>query len=99
MLQSIDNQKESDWDQNAPVNYNYYGVGNTKIYIEKMCNFYSNLGLKTTVIRHSNVYGPNDKFDLDKSHVLGQLLRLKSQKEIRKLKFGGLERLREILFI
>jgi GDP-L-fucose synthase len=36
-----------------------------------MCNFYSNLGLKTTVIRHSNAYGKYDKFDLHRSHVLG----------------------------
>ena len=36
-----------------------------------MCEFYSKLGLKTTAIRHSNVFGPNDKFDLERSHVLG----------------------------
>ena len=36
-----------------------------------MCRFYSKLGLKTTVIRHSNAYGKYDKFDLFKSHVLG----------------------------
>ena len=40
-----------------------------------MCKFYSDLGMKTTVIRHTNVYGPNDKFDLEKSHVLGATLR------------------------
>ena len=35
------------------------------MYIEKMCEFYSRLGrTKHTVIRHSNVYGPYDKYDL-----------------------------------
>ena len=29
---------------------------------------------KYTVIRHSNIYGPHDKFDLDKSHVFGATL-------------------------
>lgn len=75
MLQSKENQKEIDWDENKSINKNYFGVGNTKVYIEKMCKFYSNLGLKTTVIRQSNVYGPNDKFDLEKSHVLSATIK------------------------
>ena len=37
-----------------------------------MCEFYSNLGkTKFTVVRHSNIYGPYDKFDLEKSHFHG----------------------------
>ena len=40
-----------------------------------MCEFYSSLGLKTTALRHSNVYGKYDKFDLLKSHVLGATIR------------------------
>ena len=75
MLQSKEFQSEQDWDPREEINKNYFGVGNTKVYIEKMCKFYSSLGLKTTVIRHSNVYGPNDKFDLEKSHVLGATIR------------------------
>lgn len=51
---------------------NYFGVGNTKLYIEKMCEFYSNISeTKYTAIRHSNIYGPHDKFDLEKSHIFG----------------------------
>lgn len=54
------------------VSEEYFGVGWTKVYIEKMCEFYSKLGrTKHTVIRHSNIYGPYDKFDLEKSHVFG----------------------------
>jgi len=50
----------------------YFGVGWTKVYIEKMCAFYAGLGkAKYTVIRHSNVYGPYDKYDLAHSHVFG----------------------------
>ncbi len=75
MLQSREFQSEEDWDPKEEINETYYGVGNTKIYIEKMCKFYSGLGLKTTVIRHSNVFGPYDKFDLQKSHVLGATIR------------------------
>jgi nucleoside-diphosphate-sugar epimerase len=63
---------ESDFNESEEILPFYYGVGNTKVYVEKMCNFYSRLGrTKHTVIRHSNIYGPHDKFDLEKSHVFG----------------------------
>ena len=50
----------------------YFGAGWTKVYNEKMCEFYARLGpTRYTVVRHSNIYGPFDKFDLDRSHVFG----------------------------
>jgi nucleoside-diphosphate-sugar epimerase len=64
--------KESDFDANTPLHPRYFGVGNTKIYIEKMCEFYARIGeTKFTAIRHSNIYGAHDKFDLERSHVFG----------------------------
>jgi len=64
--------KETDFDANKEIFPSYFGVGWTKVYIEKMCEFYSRIGnTKYTVIRHSNIYGPYDKFDLEKSHVFG----------------------------
>ena len=64
--------KETDFDANQEIYPSYFGVGWTKVYIEKMCEFYSRLGgTKYTVIRHSNIYGPYDKFDLEQSHVFG----------------------------
>lgn len=62
--------KEEDF--NYKIYEKYFGVGWTKVYLEKMCEFYSRLGrTKFTVIRHSNCYGPHDKFDLERSHVFG----------------------------
>ena len=50
----------------------YFGVGWTKVYLEKMCKFYSTLTkTKFTVIRHSNIYGPYDKYGLENSHFFG----------------------------
>ena len=50
----------------------YFGMVNTKLYLEKMCEFYAGLGnTKFTVIRGSNFYGPHDKYDLDRAHVFG----------------------------
>ena len=71
MYQSSDvPMKESDFDESVDLYPKYYGGGNTKVYIEKMCKFYSTLGdTKFTVMRQSNIYGPHDKFNLDIGHV------------------------------
>jgi nucleoside-diphosphate-sugar epimerase len=62
--------RESDF--NGTITDRYFGSGWTKVYIEKMCEFYARLGrTKYTVVRHSNIYGPRDKYDLEKSHVFG----------------------------
>ena len=73
MLQSSDKpQSEEDYDANIELHPRYFGVGHTKLYMEKMCDFYSRIGeTKYTVIRHTNIYGPHDKFDLERSHVFG----------------------------
>ena len=65
-------QKEEDLDLNRGMYDRYLGVGWTKIYIEKMCEFFAGLGrTKHTVIRHANMYGPHDRYDLERSHVFG----------------------------
>jgi nucleoside-diphosphate-sugar epimerase len=64
--------REGEWDPAEELHRNYFGIGWTKIYIEKMCEFFSRLGVtRHTVIRHTNVFGPHDKFDLERSHVFG----------------------------
>ena len=63
--------KETDFNPDENMYSNYFGAGWMKVFVEKMCEFYSRLGRnKYTLIRHSNIYGPYDKFDLEKSHVL-----------------------------
>lgn len=67
--------KEEDFDANQQMYNSYFGIGWTKVYIEKMCEFYSRVGAtKFTAVRHSNIYGPYDKYDLEKSHVFGATL-------------------------
>ena len=62
--------KEKDFNPNGRIYPSYFGGAWNKIYFEKMCEYYSKISkTKFTVIRHSNVYGPYDKFDLDKSHL------------------------------
>ncbi len=63
---------ENDFDANQEMFPSYFGGGWNKIYFEKMCEFFSRMRKnRYTVIRHSNIYGPWDKYDLERSHVFG----------------------------
>jgi len=50
----------------------YKAVGGMKRYSEMLCDFFSNQihnPMQCIVIRPSNAFGPNDKFDFEKCHV------------------------------
>lgn len=65
-------RRESDFNESDEIFPSYFGVGSMKVYIEKQIKFYSSINKsKYTIIRHSNTYGPYDKYDLEKSHVFG----------------------------
>lgn len=83
------------------ISEKYFGVGNTKIYIEKVCEFFSKIGgTKFTCIRHSNIYGPNDKFDLDKGHFFAaNLLKIQKSKNQKITIWGNGNEMRDMLFI
>ncbi len=93
--------KETDFNPNQELLPNYFGVGHTKIYIEKMCEFFSRLGkTKHTVIRQANVYGPYDKFDLEKSHVFGATItKVMNNKNEKLVVWGDGKEKRDFLYI
>ena len=77
--------KETDFNANDEMYPNYFGAGWMKVFVEKLCEFYSRISnTKFTIIRHSNIYGPYDKYDLEKSHVFGATITkvMKSKKNI-----------------
>lgn len=103
MHQSSDKPlKETDFDANKEIHPKYFGVGWTKVYIEKMCEFYSRVGnTKYTVIRHTNIFGPHDKFDLEKSHVFGATMTkvMKTEDNDKIIVWGTGEEERDLLYI
>lgn len=69
---SVKRLKETDHQDFFNIYPKYFGGAWMKIFMEKNCKFYSNLNTsKFTIVRHSNTYGPHDKYDLEKSHVFG----------------------------
>lgn len=54
------------------VHPRYFAGAWTKLYAEKLAEFYAGQGrCAFTVLRHSNIYGPHDKYDLERSHMFG----------------------------
>lgn len=91
---------EEDWDANKELHPRYFGVGWTKIYIEKMCDFFSRIGeTKFTAIRHTNIYGPHDKYDLERSHVFGATVTKTMTAEDRVVVWGTGEEKRDLLYV
>lgn len=92
--------KETDFDANQALHPRYFGVGHTKLYIEKMCEFYANIGkTKFTAIRHSNIYGPYDKFDLARSHVFGATITKVMTAKDKLIVWGTGEEERDLLHV
>jgi nucleoside-diphosphate-sugar epimerase len=92
--------RESDFDPNNKIHQNYFGAANTKLYIEKLCNFYSRIGItKFTCIRHSNIYGPNDKFDLQKGHFLAATIKKVFSKKEEIIVWGDGSERRDLLHV
>lgn len=91
---------ETDFDASEELHSRYYGVGWTKVYVEKMCDFFSKLGrTKHTVIRHSNIYGPYDKYDLERSHVFGATITKVMNAEEKIKVWGTGEEERDLLHV
>jgi nucleoside-diphosphate-sugar epimerase len=85
---------------NESLHEKYFGIGNTKLYLEKMCEFYGKMGeTKFTAIRHSNIYGPYDKFDLEKSHVFGATLTKVMKENDRITVWGAGRESRDLLYV
>jgi GDP-L-fucose synthase len=62
----------------------YYAVGWVKRYTEVLCKLFAEKlkkKLPCVVLRPTNIYGPNDKIDPKKSHVLSALMRKVIEKQ------------------
>lgn len=93
--------KEEDFDARRELVKSYFGVGWTKVYLEKMCEFYSRIGsAKYTAIRHSNIYGPHDKYDLERSHVFGaSVAKVMTSQDGKVVVWGTGEEERDLLYV
>jgi nucleoside-diphosphate-sugar epimerase len=92
--------KEIDFSFSEEINPKYFAGAWNKLYFEQMCKFFSVCGsTKYTVIRHSNMYGPFDKYDLERSHVFGATITKVFQSEKKIIVWGKGEEKKDLLYI
>jgi len=92
--------KETDVDRND-LSGPYFGASNMKLYCESMCKFFAELGrTKFTAIRPSNIYGPHDRFDPERSHVFGATIRkVVESTDGKVVVWGKGQELRDFLYV
>lgn len=92
--------REDELDLNKPTYDLYMGVGGMKRYIEQLAKFYyKTYGLKIGIIRPTNIYGPHDKFDDEKSHVLPALVKRALKKETPYVVWGDGYTVRDFIYV
>ena len=80
----------------------YFSVGWMKRYAEVLCRIYSEKiksPMPTVVVRPSNVYGPYDKFDFERSHVTAALIRKVVERQDPLEVWGTGEDVRDLIYI
>ncbi len=80
----------------------YFSVGWMKRYAEVLCRIYSEKikdPMKVIVVRPSNVYGPYDKFDFERSHVTAALIRKVIERHKPLEVWGTGEDIRDVIYV
>ncbi|MDD5489581.1 MAG: NAD-dependent epimerase/dehydratase family protein [Candidatus Moranbacteria bacterium] len=91
---------EDQLDLNASPYELYFGVGWLNRYIEQLAKFYAKTyGMKIGILRPTNIYGPFDKFDDEKSHVLPALIKRAFKKENPFIVWGDGSAVRDFIFV
>lgn len=78
----------------------YFIPAEMKLLGEEYCRYYSsNSPTKYTVVRHTNIYGPRDKFDLKRGHVLAATVEKVMTAGKKVVVWGSGEESRDFLYI
>jgi len=80
--------------------HKYFAVGWMKRYTEKLCELYDSFNkMSCIVLRPTNIYGPHDKFDPERSHVLPALIRKVVEKQNPVEVWGDGKDIRDIVYV
>lgn len=80
----------------------YFSVGWMKRYAEVLCRIYSEkikTPMPVVVVRPSNIYGPYDKFDFERSHVTAALIRKVAERHDPLEIWGTGEDVRDLMYV
>ncbi len=92
--------REDQRDLNKPPYELYQGIGWVYRYIEQLAKcYYQKRGLQIGVIRTSNIYGPYDRFDDQRSHVIPALIKRALTKESPFVVWGNGNTIRDFVYV
>lgn len=92
--------RETDLDLNQSPYSGYFGVGWTYRYLEQLAALYSETyGIKIIILRPTNIYGPFDKFDEERAHVVPSLIRRALNKQEPFEVWGSPSVVRDFIFV
>ena len=78
----------------------YFGLAHAYKSIEKMAEYaHRQFGIDVTIVRPSNIYGPRDRFDPIKAHVLPSLLRRAYEKQDPFIVWGSPDTERDFIYV
>jgi len=91
---------EDELNLNLPTYEMYLGIGWVYRYLEKLAQFYYlKRNLKIGIIRTANIYGPFDRFDDYKSHVIPGIIKRAAKREEPFLVWGNKNTVRDFVFV
>ncbi len=92
--------KENELDLNLPPYELYMGIGWVYRYLEKLAKYYfEKRNLKVGIIRTANIYGPFDRFDDIKSHVIPALIKRAVNFEEPYVVWGQKNTIRDFVYV
>ena len=92
--------REDQLDLNQPTYDLYQGIGWVYRYIEALARcYYDKRGLNIGVIRTTSIYGPYDRFDDQKSHVIPALIKRALNKEEPFMVWGNGQTVRDFIYV
>ena len=92
--------REDQLDLNKPTYELYQGIGWVYRYLESLARcYYDKRGLNIGVIRTTSIYGPYDRFDDQKSHVIPALIKRALNKEDPFVVWGNGQTVRDFIYV
>jgi len=92
--------REDQLDLNQPTYELYQGIGWVYRYLEELARcYYDKHGLNIGVIRTTSIYGPYDRFDDQKSHVIPALIKRALSKEEPFVVWGNGQTVRDFIYV
>ena len=92
--------REDELDLNLPVYDLYAGIGWVYRYLEQLARCYRDKrGLNIGIIRTSNIYGPFDRFDDQRSHVIPAIIKRALARETPFTVWGNGHTVRDFVYV